>query len=257
MNIPEITSNLALSSTAALTTLIAVLAFTAIFARPWSAARYKTIPGPRGWPIVGSAFQLDKYPQRSLRKWHKQYGEIYAVNLFAFRWVFLNSPEAVKAILDKQSASTSDRVPFPVATEAICKGLRLVLMPYGPLWRRLRSKVHQVLTPRMSNTFRPMQEFESKQTLYDILTNNRDEVLFREHIRRYVSSVMMTFIYGQRVPVPVSSSSQTTRIQISVVMRYAFLTCRTAKKYVRFTGSWQTSPKPLYRTNTWQTFSPS
>lgn len=156
---------------------------------------------------MGSALHLDKYPQRNLRKWHKEYGEIYAVKLFAFRWVFLNSPEAVKAILDKQSASTSDRISFPVSTEAICKGLRLVLMPYGPLWRRLRGKVHQVLTPRMSNTFRPMQEFESKQALYDIMTNNRDEELFREHIRRYVSSVMMTFIYGQRVPEPVSPFS--------------------------------------------------
>lgn len=207
MDIREITSPSRLPLTAALTSLVAVLAFATVLTRPWSAPRYKTIPGPRGWPIVGSAFQLDKYPQRSLRKWHKQYGEIYAVKLFAFKWVFLNSPEAVKAILDKQSASTSDRIRFPVATEAICKGLRLVLMPYGPLWRRLRGKVHQVLTPRMSNTFRPMQEFESKQALYDILTNNRDGELFREHIRRYVSSVMMTFIYGQRVPVPVSSFS--------------------------------------------------
>lgn len=56
-----------------------------------------------------------------------------------------------------------------------------------------------------------MQEFESKQALYDILTNNHDGELFREHIRRYVSSVMMTFIYGQRVPVPVSSFSQKTQ----------------------------------------------
>lgn len=205
MNIREITCHFPLSPTVVLTTLVAVLAFTVVFVRPWSAPRYKSVPGPRGWPIVGSAVHLNKYPQRSLRKWHKQYGEIYVVKLFAFKWVFLNSPEAVKAILDKQSASTSDRVPFPVATEAICKGLRLVLMPYGPLWRRLRRKVHQVLTPRMSNTFRPMQEFESKQALYDILTNNRDGELFREHIRRYVSSVMMTFIYGQRVPAPVSS----------------------------------------------------
>lgn len=153
---------------------------------------------------MGSAFHLGRHPQRSLRRWHKQYGEIYAVKLFAFNWVFLNSPGAVRVALDKQSASKSDRVPFPVATEAICEGLRLVLMPYGPLWRRLRAKVHQVLTPRMSSTFRPMQEFESKQALYRILTNNRDGELFREHIRRYVSSVMMTFIYGKRVPVLVS-----------------------------------------------------
>ncbi|KAL2289921.1 hypothetical protein FJTKL_01200 [Diaporthe vaccinii] len=186
-------------------------AFTAVFVRPWSAPRYKTIPGPRGWPIVGSPCHLDKYPQRRLRKWHKQYGEIYAVKLFAFKWVFLNSPEAVEAILDKQSASTSDRVPFPVSTQAICKGLRLALMPYGPLWRRLRSQVHQVLTPRMSISFRPIQEFESKQALYDILTNNHDGELFREHIRRYVSSVMMTFIHGQRVPVPPAGLRRNTR----------------------------------------------
>lgn len=207
MDMRGMTSEFPASPTAALTILVAVLTLTAVSVRSWSAPRYKTLPGPRGWPIVGSALSLDKYPQRSLRRWHKQYGEIYTVQLFAFKWVFLNSPEAVKAILDKQSASTSDRINFPISTEAICKGLRLVLMPYGPLWRRLRSKVHQVLTPRMSNKFRPMQEFESKQALYDILTNNRNEELFREHIRRYVSSVMMTFIYGQRVPVPVSSCS--------------------------------------------------
>lgn len=191
---------------------VAVLTFTAFLVRPRSTLRYKTIPGPRGLPIIGSALLLDRYPQRNLKKWHKQYGEIYKVKLFAFEWVFLNSPEAVKAVLDKQSASTSDRVPFPVATEAICQGLRLVLMRYGPLWRKLRAKVHQVLTPKMSNTFRPVQEFEAKQAVYDILTNNRNNELFREHIRRYVSSVMMTFIYGQRVPKPVSLRKTVPRI---------------------------------------------
>lgn len=213
---------------------VAVLAIMAFLVRPRSTFRYKTIPGPRGWPIIGSALLLDRYPQRNLKKWHKQYGEIYKVKLFAFEWVFLNSPEAVKAILDKQSASTSDRVPFPVATEAICKGLRLVLMRYGPLWRKLRAKVHQVLTPKMSNTFRPVQEFEAKQAVYDILTNNRNNELFREHIRRYVSSVMMTFIYGQRVPKPVSLPERVTRI--SAIMTQVFTIFRTVKKYVRCTG---------------------
>lgn len=217
MDIREILSRLAPSPTVALATLAAAIALAAALARPRPSARYKTIPGPRGWPIVGSAFSLDQHPQRSLRRWHEQYGEIYAVRLFAFNWVFLNSPGAVRAVLDKQSASTSDRVPFPVATEAICKGLRLVLMPYGPLWRRLRAKVHQVLTPRMSSTFRPVQEFESKQALYDILTNNHDGELFREHIRRYVSSVMMTFIYGKRVPVPVSYLNSKTSLLAVVI----------------------------------------
>ena len=85
-------------------------------------------------------------------------------------------------------------------------------MRYGPLWRKLRAKVHHVLTPKMSNTFRPLQEFEAKKALYDILTNNRNNELFREHIRRYGSSVMMTFIYGQRVETPVSLPNMLARL---------------------------------------------
>ncbi|OBT52691.1 hypothetical protein VE04_06011, partial [Pseudogymnoascus sp. 24MN13] len=45
----------------------------------------------------------------------------------------------------------------------------------------------------------PSQEFEAKQLIYDILTDNKDEWSFYMHVRRYTTSVVMTSTYGRRV----------------------------------------------------------
>ena len=59
--------------------------------------------------------------------------------------------------------------------------------------------VHKLLTPKMSDAFVPSQEFEAKQLMYDLLTDNSRETEFYNHIRRYTLSVVMTSTYGRRV----------------------------------------------------------
>lgn len=61
-------------------------------------------------------------------------------------------------------------------------------MPYSAEWRRLRAIVHKLLTPKASNEFIPSQEFEAKQLLWDILTDNDSQKNFYMHIRRYTTS---------------------------------------------------------------------
>jgi hypothetical protein len=64
-------------------------------------------------------------------------------------------------------------------------------MPYGPEWRKLRSISHRLLTPNMSATFKPSQEYETKMLLEEIL-KGRDERRGNEvsymAIRRYTVS---------------------------------------------------------------------
>lgn len=159
------------------------------------------VPGPKGAPVIGNTLQLSKYPQQDFRRWATEFGEIYQIQLGFTRWYMLNTPEAVKDIMDKQSVHTSSRTPMPVLSDSLSGGKRFLLMPYGTEWRKLRSIVHQLLTPKVSDTFRPSQEFESKQLLHDILTDNADGMEFYKHIRRYTLSVIMTSTYGRRVPV--------------------------------------------------------
>jgi len=160
----------------------------------------RTVPGPPGLPLLGNAHQISQHPHQDYMRWAKEYGEVYKIRLGWNDWYMLNSPEAVKDIMDRQSANTSSRHPMPVASQALSGGLRFLFMTYGPDWRRMRSLAHKLLTPKMSDTFQPSQDFEAKQLLYDILTDNKDDTEFYMHIRRYTVSVMMTSTYGRRVP---------------------------------------------------------
>ena len=163
-----------------------------------------TIPGPRGLPLIGNTLQFGKEPHRKCQQWANQYGELFKVQLGWENWVFLNSPEAVKEILDKQSAITSGRNPMPVLQDIVSGGQRFLLMTYSPQWRKLRAIVHKLLTPKASSVFKPSQEFETKQLRFDILTDNSDQKSFYLHVRRYTASVVMTSTYGRRIPTWVS-----------------------------------------------------
>ncbi|PNS13790.1 3-hydroxyphenylacetate 6-hydroxylase [Sphaceloma murrayae] len=160
----------------------------------------KAVPGPPGVPILGHITKLSPHPQREWQKWAREYGELFQVKLGWDTWVFVNSPEAVKEILDKQSAVTSSRPPMPGLSDIVSGGKRFLLMGYSPEWRKLRAIVHKLLTPKMSETFKPSQEFEAKQLIHDILTDNEDQSKAYVHVRRYTTSVVMTSTYGRRVP---------------------------------------------------------
>lgn len=116
----------------------------------------------------------------------------------------LCSPDAVKEILDRQSAHTSSRAPNPVASDALSGGMRFLFMEYGSEWRKLRSISHKLLTPNVSATFKPSQEWEGKMLLEDVLkdateSKDGDEGGYRA-VRRYTVSVIMTSTYGRRIP---------------------------------------------------------
>ncbi|KAH6995439.1 O-methylsterigmatocystin oxidoreductase [Ilyonectria destructans] len=161
---------------------------------------YRVVPGPRGLPVLGNSQQLTSQPQQQLRVWAQKYGELFRLNLGWETWVFINNPEAAKAILDKQSSVTSGRPPMPVAANLVSGGMRLVMMSYTAQWRKLRAIVHKLLTPKSSETFKASQEFEAKQLVYDLLTRNENLEDFYMHVRRYTTSVVMTSTYGKRVP---------------------------------------------------------
>jgi cytochrome P450 len=158
------------------------------------------VPGPKGLPLVGKTLSLGPQPQKLLQQWALQYGELFKIQMGWETWVFVNSPEAVRDIFDKQSAITSGRPRMPVGSDLVSGGMRFLLMDYTSEWRKLRAVVHKLLTPKMSNTFLPSQQFEALQLMHDLLVNNEDERSFYNHIRRYSASVVITTTYGKRIP---------------------------------------------------------
>ena len=161
--------------------------------------RLDTIPGPKGYPLIGVGYKLPPKAPVVFRKWAMEYGEVFKIRVGWYNWVVINTPEAVRAILEKQAIATSSKAPSPMGHDIVTGGKRMPTMPYGPLWRAQRSIVRQITTVPMTTTFVPSQEFETKQLLFDLATDNGDQRNFYQHMRRFAFSIIMTNTFGTRI----------------------------------------------------------
>ena len=161
--------------------------------------RLDTIPGPKTNSLIGVGYKLPPKAPTVFRQWAQEYGEVFKVRVGWYNWVVINSPEAIREILEKQAVRTSSKAPSPMGHDIVTAGKRMPTMPYGPLWRAQRSVVRQVTTVPMVATFVPSQEFEAKQLLFDLATDNENQRNFYQHMRRYAFSIIMTNTFGTRV----------------------------------------------------------
>ena len=179
-----------------LTILLVIVIATAWLRRE---RRLDTIPGPKGYPLLGIGWKLPPRAAATFRDWATEYGEVFKVRVGWYDWVILNTPEAVREILEKQASITASKIPAPMGHDIVTGGNRLFTMPYGPHQRTLRSLIRPITTVPMTATLVPSQEFEAKQLLFDIATDNQDQHKFYQHNRRYVFSSLMTNTFGTRI----------------------------------------------------------
>ncbi|OBT82019.1 hypothetical protein VE02_09813 [Pseudogymnoascus sp. 03VT05] len=156
-------------------------------------------PGPNGLPLIGNLLDLadSDLVRGKLRKWERQFGEIFYTKIGGSDYIWLSSPKTVKDLMDKKSSIYSSRPPMPLAQDVASAKRRMLFMPYGPEWRKLRKASHALLNTTMAVKYQPIQDYESKQLLVDILNSPEK---FYEHNRRYAASVIMLVTYGYRLP---------------------------------------------------------
>lgn len=108
--------------------------------------------------------------------------------MFRQRIVLLSSAEHAVNLLDKRSATYSDRPQLVLACEMVGWDKTLALMPYGDVWRSVRKYFHNIVGSRELGKFLPMIENESFKLLRNLL---RDPQNFLEHARRYIISYLL------------------------------------------------------------------
>ncbi|SPO07785.1 probable cytochrome P450 [Cephalotrichum gorgonifer] len=158
--------------------------------------KYRLPPQVPGVPLFGNSFQI---PALQQGPWAKdlaaKYGEMFTCKFGANTWVFLNSSRVVNDLLERRAAIYASRPPFPM-TQGIMSGeSRIVLMPYNERWRMLRKIMHQILSSRQQDIFKPFQDLESKNLCWDYLqTPDR----WWSANARYANSVIMSVVFGRR-----------------------------------------------------------
>ena len=109
-------------------------------------------------------------------------------------WVILNSRRVVNELLEKRTGIYSSRGSH-MAHTIVSGEKRMLVMPYGDMWRRQRRIMHQVLTSSQKPLFRPLQDLESKALMVDLLDK---PTLWYLSLVRFSNSVIMSAIFGRR-----------------------------------------------------------
>ncbi|ODV94023.1 hypothetical protein PACTADRAFT_3984 [Pachysolen tannophilus NRRL Y-2460] len=155
-------------------------------------------PGPPTVPIFGNFLQIPKKNVHlKFQEWAKTYGPIYSLILGTKVVIVLNSPDAIKELLDKKSTIYSSRPEIYVGQDLISGGLRFVFLPYNDTWRMARKMIHKLLNIKAAVKYIPYQEQENRQMMVDLLNNPDD---FHKHLRRYSTSLTTQLVFGWRSP---------------------------------------------------------
>jgi len=89
-------------------------------------------------------------------------GDVTYINVLGQETIILNSHKAAVDLLDKRSATYSDRPVLMMGGEIVGWSRSLVLTRYGPRFREVRKHLNRVIGTRASmGRFTPLQEKET------------------------------------------------------------------------------------------------
>ncbi|KAE8395065.1 cytochrome P450 [Aspergillus alliaceus] len=153
-------------------------------------------PGPRRLPFIGNIHQVPQVlPWRTFDQWSKIYGPIMSAQFGRQTIIFIANSTIVRDLLDKRGSQYSDRPKMVMADDNLMKGMHILLRQYDDRLRLHQRMEAPVLSPRASATYYPIQDLESKQLLYELLSSNN----FSLHLERYSISLLYSLAYGFRV----------------------------------------------------------
>jgi cytochrome P450/nitrite reductase/ring-hydroxylating ferredoxin subunit len=112
------------------------------------------LPGPRGWPIFGNAFQID-VPRihQILEDWSKKYGPIYKVSLKGQAAVVVSDVEIIESVL--RARPKAFRRTSAIEQIFAEMGTAGVFSAEGSAWRAQRRLAMQALSNRHLRSFFP------------------------------------------------------------------------------------------------------
>ncbi|KAJ7470933.1 cytochrome P450 [Mycena latifolia] len=159
----------------------------------------KLPPGPpRSLFHDNSSDIPSSYFWKAFRSWNIRYGPVISFYLGRTPVIVLGTAEAAHELLDKRGEIYSGRPRNIMGHEILSGGMRGIGMSYGPRYRRWKSLVQAGLTRKAVLNYRPLQSIESHILMRDLLGSN-GSLEYRDHIRRFIVSIVFCVAYGRRV----------------------------------------------------------
>ncbi|GJE84147.1 cytochrome P450 [Phanerochaete sordida] len=157
--------------------------------------RHRFPPGPRGYPVIGSVLQMPmQNAWLTYQRWGRDYGsDIIYLNVLGKHIYILNSANAVYDLLEKRSATYSDRVVTTMAHELVKWDKNFALLPYGDFWREHRKAFHRQFQPDMVPKYHSHMYKQARGLLGRLLAQPN---ALRKHLRLMAGATILGVCYG-------------------------------------------------------------
>ncbi|RAQ99876.1 cytochrome p450 [Stemphylium lycopersici] len=155
----------------------------------------KPLPGPKGYPIIGSVPEVpEKNGFIKFSDWGKQYGPIYQCNLAGNNHVWISADKIAKDLLSKKAAIYSDRPHIPsLIDDNRSSAQYLPLLSRNDGHTRQRKFASIIMRESEKASFHRYPELESKRMLAELL----DEPDQYNHIlESFISRVTCRLAWG-------------------------------------------------------------
>ncbi|KAI1105540.1 cytochrome P450 [Jackrogersella minutella] len=169
-------------------------------------ARIPRLPGPWGYPLLGSLPSLrgtatsDEY-----RIWAARYGDVFQVQLGNIPAVIVNSTAAARALFISQREATNSRPIFYVLHQKVQQGgpvTSIGTSPWDDSCKRRRKVAATALNKTSTESYLPILDLESRAFILDILSSCKDgkvSVDMFDLTRKFALNLSLTLAYGTRV----------------------------------------------------------
>ncbi|KAL5638401.1 hypothetical protein ACGC1H_005175 [Rhizoctonia solani] len=158
-------------------------------------------PSPPGsYPIIGHALVLpSKDEHLTYARWCKELNsDIISMTVLGQTIVVLNSINVAIDLLDQRSVVYSDRPYLRVICDPYLLdwGGGIIVLPYGPRWKKQRRIMHEVLKPSVNVRNFALFEREARATLKRLVASPEN---FEKEFRRTVAAEILSSVYGYTV----------------------------------------------------------
>ncbi|KAJ7578030.1 cytochrome P450 [Mycena floridula] len=157
-------------------------------------------PGPPTRWLIGNTHIFPKIQLHlAFTEWAKIYGDVVSLKIFHKTIIILNSPTAIKEIIDKRSTSSSNRPNMMIGKRLIPNDANFgIAQCADKRWKILRKAAAGVFqNDNFVKRYTDLQTAESHQLMWDMY-HSPDE--WFEHIHRFVASFASIITYGKRSP---------------------------------------------------------
>ncbi|TLD38345.1 cytochrome P450 [Venturia nashicola] len=158
-------------------------------------AGLKKLPGPKGYPIIGSVPDVpDELGWIKFSDWGKEFGPIYQCNLAGTNHVWISSDQIAKDLLSKKGAIYSDRPHIPALIEDNrSSGQYLPLMSKNEHWTRQRKFANTIMRESEKNNFHHYPEIESIRLCAELM---QDPSQYNHAHESFISRVTCRLAWG-------------------------------------------------------------